>query len=65
MSRNKQDKDVEEKEDKPSETVFTLLLHIEKRLTTIETSMTWFKNISRVAVVIVFGFFGLDAGGMV
>lgn len=65
MSRNKQDKDVGENEDKPSETVFTLLLHIEKRLTTIETSMTWFKNISRVAVVIVFGFFGLDAGGMV
>lgn len=65
MTINRQNESEESAEEEPSETVFTLLLSIENRLTTIENSMKWFKSISRVAVVIVFGFFGLDMGGIV
>lgn len=65
MLNTKQNKSEESTEDEPSETVFTLLLSIENRLSTMENSMNWFKSISRVAVVVIFGFFGLDAGGLV
>lgn len=65
MVRNKKDKGTDNKEDKPSETVFTLLLHIENRLTTIESSMKWFKGVSRLGVVVLFGFLGFNVEGMI
>lgn len=47
------------------ELIISKLISIENRITTIETSMTWFKFIARGSVILLFGFFGLDATGVV
>ena len=41
------------------------LLNIEGRISTLETSITWFKFIARGSVLVVFGFFGLDLTGVI
>ena len=45
--------------------VVTKLLNIEKRVSVMETSMSWFKYIARVSVIVVLGFFGFDMVGVI
>lgn len=47
------------------ELIISKLISIENRITTIETSMTWFKFIARGSVIVTFGFFGLDLTGII
>ena len=41
------------------------LLDIENRVTTIESSVSWFKFIAKGGVVLIMGFFGLDVTGVI
>lgn len=66
MFKNESTEKINKKDDEePTESVVMMLLSIENRLTSIESSMRWFSGVSRLAVVVIFGFLGLDAGGMV
>ena len=47
------------------ELIISKLISIENRITTIETSMIWFKFIARGSVILIFGFFGLDLTGVI
>lgn len=67
MFKNESTEKVSKKDDddEPTESVFMMLLSIENRLTSIESSMKWFRGVSRLAAVVIFGALGLDAGGLV
>lgn len=45
--------------------IISKLISIEGRISTIETSMSWFKFVARGGVISLFGFFGLNIAGVV
>lgn len=47
------------------ELIISKLISIENRITTIETSMTWFKFIARGSVIVITGFFGFNFVGVI
>ena len=47
------------------ELIISKLISIENRITTIETSMTWFKFATRGGILVIAGIFGLDLTGVI
>ena len=45
--------------------IISKLISIEKRITTIEEGMTWFKFVTRSGIIVIAGFLGINVVGVI